>query len=120
MTIIAVLKAVTNREGLEELQGEVKTLEMSLKVRFVPNRPKRSEKAPDYKILGGHWDDKAVQVGNAWKQTKIQSDGSIFEFMSVTIDDPSLPNALNVAAFRNDDGDWELTWRRRQPKQAIA
>lgn len=114
MTIIATLKNEQTKNGITELVGELRTLQMSLKVRFVPVTNKRSDKAPDYKIMGGTWDDRAVQVGQAWKQEKRHMDGSVFEFLSVTIDDPSLPHALNVAGFRNEDGEWELSWRRRQ------
>ena len=118
MTTIARLQTTTNRNGQEELYGEIKTLQLTLKVRFIPVIKKRSDNAPDYNIFGGIWDDKAAQVGNAWKQQKVQRDGSVFEFLSVTIDDPSLPHPLNVAAFKNDVGEWEVSWRRRRQNPA--
>lgn len=120
MATIAKLKSEQNKNGAEELFGELRTLQMSLNVRFVPITKKIYAKGPDYQIMGGTWDDRAVQIGSAWKQQKTHADGTVFEFLSVTIDDPSLPHPLNVAGFRNEDGDWELSWRRRQPKQATA
>ena len=97
----------------EELHGEIKTLQMQLKVRFIPDRYKSSDNAPDY-IICAQGD---VQIGAAWKKQKQQIGDIDLEFLSITIDDPSLPNALNVAAFKNKEGGWDITWRRRQDGQ---
>lgn len=113
MSTIAILKPEMNGSS-EELVGELRTLQISLKMRFVPNVGKKSDKSPDYRIFAGNWDDRAVQVGTAWKKKKDRQDGSTFEFLTITIDDPSLPQTLNVAAFKNDNGEWEVTFRRRQ------
>jgi uncharacterized protein (DUF736 family) len=119
MSTIAILKRQMNGTA-EELVGEIRTLQFSLKVRFVQVLNKKSEKSPDYRIYSGVWDDRAVQIGTAWKKQKTRPDGTVFEFLTITIDDPSLPQALNVAAFLNEDGDWEITFRRRQPKSNAA
>jgi len=98
----------------EELHGEIKTLQMNLKIKLVPDHLKSSDSAPDY-IICAQGD---IQIGAAWKRQKRQIGDVDMEFLSITIDDPSLPNALNVAAFKNKDGEWDITWRRRQQGQA--
>lgn len=109
---IGKLKPVTTNFG-QELHGEIRTLQMQIKLKLIPNRMKTSENAPDYIVCcpAGNTD---IPIGGAWLKRKSQIGDIDFEFLSITIDDPSLPNALNVAAFRNNDGDWEITWRRRQ------
>jgi uncharacterized protein (DUF736 family) len=57
---------------------------------------------------------KAIPIGAAWRKRKSQIGDIDFEFLSMTIDDPSLTSGLNVAAFKNENGNWDITWRRRQ------
>lgn len=91
--------------------GNVKTLTVMVSdVRFVPNE-KSNEKQPDYRIIGttAHGD---VEFGSAWKRT-----GEKGEFLSVSIDDPSLTDSLNAALFTAADGESAtLVWTR--PKAA--
>ncbi len=61
-----------------------------------------------------------IEIGAAWKKQKNQLGGAVLDFLSITIDDPSLASALNVAAFKNTNGDWDITFRRRQPKTNAA
>jgi uncharacterized protein (DUF736 family) len=117
MTTIATLKPIIEN-NIEKLVGEIRTLQFSLDVCFVPIQEKHSERSPDYKIYSGTWDKESIQVGTAWKKQKLRSDGSVFEFLSITIDDPSLPHALNVAAFPKEDGNWDITFRRRQSQKS--
>lgn len=108
------------RGNYEELHGEVKTLQMQLKIKLIPNHLKNSDNAPDFNICTPAYSGDDVQIGAAWKKTKQQIGDVMLEFLSITIDDPSLPNALNVAAFKKDDGSYEITWRRRQNSQSDA
>ena len=103
-------------DGQEELQGEISTLQMQLPIRLIPNRLGGSEKAPAYVICSFGNNDQDIKIGAAWKKTKTKPGGLDFEFLSLTIDDPSLPSALNVAAFKNSQGGWDISWRRRQDK----
>lgn len=109
MSKIGTLKSVKNGAH-EELHGEIKTMQMQVNVRFIPDHLKLSDNAPDYDIRteGG------VNIGAAWEKTKVKAGGDKFTFLSITIDDPSMPQPLNVAAFKKDDGTWDITWRRRQ------
>lgn len=113
MSVIGSLRPVTNGYK-EELHGEISTLQMQLKIKLVPNSQKSVADAPDYIIaaLGASGAD--IQIGAAWKKRKSQLGDVELEFLSLTIDDPSLPAGLNVAAFKNETGNWDITWRRRQ------
>jgi uncharacterized protein (DUF736 family) len=42
-------------------------------------------------------------------------------FLSITLDDPSFPQPLNVSAFKQPNSDeYAITWRRRQDRPALA
>lgn len=102
-----------NSEVNGSFEGEIKTLQMQMKIKLIPVREKLTAEAPDYHICA----QGDIQIGAAWKKTKQKIGDVIIEFLSITIDDPSLSNALNVAAFKKDDGSYDITWRRRQPQQ---
>lgn len=57
-------------------------------------------------------------IGNAWTKyaEKQQSD-----FLTLTLDDPDWPNAINLAAFSREDGSLDLVWSRpRQTEERKA
>lgn len=111
MIIAKLIPVMSN--GTEELHGELRTLDLQKRIVMAPNRYKKSENAPDYLIkasgLGGE-----INIGNAWLKRKDRIGESPFEFLSITIDDPSMPYPLNVAGFKNEEGGWDITWRRRK------
>jgi uncharacterized protein (DUF736 family) len=113
---IGYLKPIRNGAS-EELHGELKTLQLAVKLRFLPEPPKTNDLAPDYKIYALGVTGEMTEIGAAWRKTKQQIGDVEFDFLSITIDDPSFPNTLNVAAFKNNQGGWDITWRRRQANQ---
>lgn len=119
MSKIGYLQPVTIGTN-EELHGEIKTLQMQLKIKLIPDHFKTSDNSPDYIIcaLGSSGDD--IQIGAAWKKTKFKMGGEKLDFLSITIDDMSLSTPLNVAAFSDSHDGWNITWRRRQDKPAAA
>jgi uncharacterized protein (DUF736 family) len=119
MSNIGTLNPVKNGSH-EELHGEIKTLQLSVKLRFVPEYLKNKDQAPDYKIYATGMTGELTEIGAAWKKTKKVIGDADFEFLSITIDDPSFPTSLNVAAFKNGQGGWDVTWRRRQAGQSAA
>lgn len=119
MSKIGFLKSVY-QGNREELHGEIITLQIQLKIKLVPNNLRSSESAPDYIVCAVGYSGQDIQVGAAWKKEKTQIGDANFEFLSITIDDPSLPSALNVAAFKNDASEWDITFRRRQANQPAA
>ena len=112
MSKIGYLKPVSN-ENVRELYGEIKTLQLQLQLNLVPVPNKSNFNAPDYNIYA----NSDIEVGSAWIKQKQLTDGSVIDFLSITIDDPSMPSALNVAAFKLDSGLYEISWRRRQANQ---
>lgn len=119
MSNIGYLKPVRNG-SYEELHGEVRTLQMAVKIRFIPESGKTSDLAPDYKIFAVGVSGQDAEIGAAWKKTKKMLGDVEFEFLSITVDDPSFPASLNVAAFKNNQNGWDITWRRRQEKTQPA
>jgi uncharacterized protein (DUF736 family) len=119
MSKIGNLKAVMNGSK-EELHGEVSTLQMYLKIKLISNSGKTNDNAPDYIVAAAGFSNVDIPIGGAWKKTKSKIGENDFEFLSITIDDPSLPNPLNVAAFKNNEGGWDITWRRRQSAEPIS
>jgi uncharacterized protein (DUF736 family) len=58
-----------------------------------------------------------VRIGSVWKKTIKAQRRAGEEFLSLTVDEPSFPAPLNVAAFMTErPGIWDITWRRRQDR----
>lgn len=117
MSKIGYLKPVMSGNK-EELHGEIKTLQMQLQIKLIPDSFKTNDNAPDYIIAAVGYSGADIQIGAAWKKEKQKIGDVLLEFLSITIDDPSLPSALNVAAFKQQDGSYDITWRRRQKGQS--
>ncbi|WP_316204526.1 DUF736 domain-containing protein [Bradyrhizobium sp. SZCCHNS3051] len=85
--------------------GSIKTLTLNIKAKFVATE-KDSDKAPDYRIFAA-----TVEFGAAWKKTGRDSDR---EYLSVKLDDPSLPAPIyaSLVKIEGDDG-FTLIWSRR-------
>ena len=85
--------------------GSIKTLTLNIKAKFAASE-KDNNKAPDYRIFSG-----ATEFGAAWKKTARDSD---HEYLSVKLDDPSLPAPIYASLVRveGDEG-FSLIWSRR-------
>ena len=101
----------------EGFRGKLRTLSHKLLLELHPNDEKRGEESPDFIVYAGEGGD-LVQIGAAW-QRRVQARGvnNGRRFLSITLDDPSFPAPLNVAAFAPDEGGlpWLITWNR--PRQ---
>tara|TARA_B100000780_G_scaffold262761_1_gene216159 strand:- start:859 stop:1227 length:369 start_codon:yes stop_codon:yes gene_type:complete len=116
MTTIGYLIPADTGQG-EELHGEVRTLQLQQKIKLLPNPNKTNKDAPDFIISALCFNGGDIQIGAAWRKTKDKIGAPPVHFISLSMDDPSFPNPLNVAAFKADDGRYEITWRRRQAQQ---
>jgi uncharacterized protein (DUF736 family) len=85
--------------------GSISTLVLSTKVTLVPNE-KRSEKAPDFRILTGN----RKEIGAAWKNAP---EGKA-PYISLTYDDPSFPAPISAKLVEEDSGELTLLWNRRK------
>jgi uncharacterized protein (DUF736 family) len=85
--------------------GSVKTLTLNVKATFVATE-KENDKAPDYRILAG-----ATEFGAALKKTARETDR---EYLSVKLDDPSLPAPIYASLVKGEGDDaYTLIWSRR-------
>jgi uncharacterized protein (DUF736 family) len=92
--------------------GDVTTL--TFQRNNVELRPvkKSSDKEPDYRVVA-QTSFGTVEFGAAWQRKSERGQ----EFLSVSIDDPALPGAMNAALFTDEDGKTAaLVWNRPKRK----
>ena len=82
--------------------GTVRTLNVNVKVKFVPNE-KTSDNSPDYRVLSGNY-----EIGAAWRKVSQANR----PYLSVSLDDPSFPAAIYGRLVESDDGSYSLIWSR--------
>lgn len=88
--------------------GNIRTLTIDVKARFVPNDNQENERSPAFRIFAGR-----SELGAAWAQRT--KDENPREYLSVQIDDPSLPEPISAAMFQADSGtEAQLIWSRRR------
>jgi uncharacterized protein (DUF736 family) len=69
-----------------------------------------NHKVPAYNVLALSTDRRSwVKIGALWEFT---ATGTGESFYSGRLDDPSMERPLDVAAFRQDDGSFNIAWRR--------
>lgn len=87
--------------------GTIRTLMIDVKARFVPNDNRENDKAPAFRIFAG-----CAELGAAWRQRSNNEHPR--DYLSVKLDDPSLPEAISAAMFETSDGtEAQLVWNRR-------
>lgn len=94
-------------------EGYLKTLQLQLTFWMEPTGM-AGPNAPHYHIFTSSKGGGSAQIGAAWKKAFQKPGKPQTEFFSLTFDDPSFPQALNVAAFPNKDGGYDISYRRRQ------
>jgi uncharacterized protein (DUF736 family) len=82
-------------------QGAIATLTLKAKLTITAVE-KTGEKAPDYRVYAG-----AAEIGAAWSATS--KDGN--PYLSVKLDDPSLPAPILARLVETDQGR-VLVWNR--------
>ena len=88
--------------------GTIRTLTIDVKARFVPNDNRDNEHAPAFRIFAG-----TSELGAAWRQHT--SGENPREYLSVRLDDPSLPDGISAALFEvEDESAAHLVWNRRR------
>lgn len=99
------------RDGSGKMVGRFKTLTVNLQLELVPTG--KSGNNPSHRVVAND-----VEIGAAWEKP-LQS-GELF--YSLTMDDPSFPQPLNVAAFPSSEpgeaGVYNIRWNR--PRQQDA
>jgi uncharacterized protein (DUF736 family) len=91
------------------LNGTIKTLQLNTKAKFSP-LDATSNGGPDYRIFAGN-----VEIGAAWKKVSQQGGRP---YVSVKLDDPSLPAPIFASLYEDDEaGKFSMIWTRPQPRQ---
>jgi uncharacterized protein (DUF736 family) len=91
------------------LNGIIKTLQLNTKAKFSP-LDATSNGGPDYRIFAGN-----VEIGAAWKKVSQQGGRP---YVSVKLDDPSLPAPIFASLYEDDEaGKFSMIWTRPQPRQ---
>jgi uncharacterized protein (DUF736 family) len=121
LRLVSRSKSGASEDAITASAGVSATLERGREwgysIAAVMMRPndKSSEKESDYRITQQRLDG-TVEFGAAWKRT---GEGGR-EFLSIMLDDPSLPSPLNAVMFVADNGEGtRLVWQ-RPPKKAPA
>ena len=88
--------------------GTIRTLTIEVKARFVPNDNRDSDRAPEFRVFAGR-----SELGAAWRERT--SGENPRDYLSVRLDDPSLPEPISAAMFEAADGKTaQLVWSRRR------
>ena len=96
-----------NEAGIH--MGRITTLSIAVFIALSPVNS-TNEKAPSFDIMALAADKRSwVKVGALWSFT---SNSTGEEFLSGRIDDPSMDKAVEVQLFRQDDGSYNVAWRR--------
>ena len=91
--------------------GNLHTLTMNIKLRFVPNDDRDNDQSPAFRIFAGRSD-----LGAAWRQRTNGEDAR--EYLSVRLDDPSWPEPISAALFEMEEGkEARLVWNRLVAKK---
>ena len=93
--------------------GQLRTLTLDLSLALVPVENSEAENAPAYRVHAG--DAEGPEVGAAWKRSGEKAG----EYLSVLLDDPTLPQPIRANLFRDDDAGaaWSLHWNRPKPRE---
>jgi len=106
---------------MEELAGQIRTLDLDLAIRLVRLNDSPGGSHPSHCVLTRNRAGQEFQIGSAWRKTIQAAHRQGEEFLSIMLDDPTFATPLNVVAFKNGDGEtWNIVWRRRPERPDAA
>lgn len=89
------------------LKGYIRSALLDMALVIIPADKQNTERAPAFRIHLG--DAAGPEIGAAWAHTGDKAG----RFLSVLIDDPSLPQPLRANLFRDGEtSNWSLRWTR--------
>ena len=122
MSVVGLLLSV-GEDDFSEFEGNVETLEVKLSIRvwLIPESERKGANYPTHRISAIKPSAREIQIGSAWlKKAKVQAHSGDY-FLSMTLDDPSLPGALNLTAFRRARStEWDIVWQRPRSVRPVA
>ena len=103
-----------NEAGIH--MGRITTLSLAVFIALSPVNS-TNEKAPAFDVMALAADKRSwVKVGALWSFT---SNATGEEFLSGRIDDPSMDKPIEVQLFRQEDGSYNVAWRRPVRRAAL-
>lgn len=84
--------------------GSIRTLTLNVKATIRPVEGD-NDKAPDHRVYA----PAAVEIGAGWTKAARET-GT--EYMSLKLDDPSLPSPIYAQLVQGEGADWKLIWSR--------
>jgi uncharacterized protein (DUF736 family) len=103
VTIMAQIGTFTRDES-GAFAGNIRTLTLNVKA-TIRSSPRENDKAPDYRVYA----PAGVEIGAGWSKSARESGA---EYLSLKLDDPSLPAPIYAQLVQGDDGDHKLIWSR--------
>ncbi len=91
------------RDETGVFSGTIRTLTLNVKATIRPS-PRDNDKAPDYRVFAG-----AVEIGAGWSKAARETGA---EYLSMKLDDPSLPAPIYASLVQGDEGENKLIWSR--------
>jgi uncharacterized protein (DUF736 family) len=85
------------------LSGSIRTLTLNVKATIRPV-DREHDKAPDHRVFAG-----AVEIGAGWSKTARETGA---EYLSLKLDDPSLPSPIYAQLVQGDGTEHKLIWSR--------
>ena len=92
-----------HRDDTGVYSGSIRTLTLNVKATIRPAN-KESDKAPDHRVYAG-----AIEIGAGWSKSA-QESGT--DYLSLKLDDPSLPAPIYANLVQDDGADFKLIWSR--------
>ena len=92
------------RDDKGVLSGSIRTLTLNVKATIRPTE-RDNDKAPDHRVFA----PSNVEIGAGWTKAARETGA---EYMSLKLDDPSLPSPIYAQLVRGDGTDWKLIWSR--------
>ena len=90
-----------NEDGI--YNGEIRTLTLRVKATIRPVE-RDHDKAPDHRVSAG-----GVEFGAGWTKTARETGA---EYLSLKLDDPSLPAQIYATLTQGDKDEYKLIWSR--------
>ena len=91
------------RDESKVFSGSIRTLTLNVKATIRPV-DRDNDNAPDHRVFAG-----AVEIGARWTKAARET-GT--EYLSLKLDDPSLPSPIYAQLVQGDGTDWKLIWSR--------
>ena len=98
------------------ISGQLRTLELSLFLTMTKNKEKKTADQPDMLVYAKDASGANVEIGCAWEKTATATGQP---FLSIMVDDPSFPQALNLTGFplNAQKTEYGLTWKRARSQK---